>query len=94
MDLPIEDYFCHAYRMSEAEIRIRDSLMEWLPDDIVDAHAHCNLREHVVEINPRARTHAVNLPVLLRLKILSGSGLCSSRQEIALSTVLPRPFEG
>lgn len=60
MDLPIEDYFCHAYRMSEAEIRIRDSLMEWLPDDIVDAHAHCNLREHVVEINPRARTHMLS----------------------------------
>lgn len=60
MDLPIEDYFSHAYRMSEAEIRIRDSLMEWLPDDIVDAHAHCNLREHVVEINPRARMHMLS----------------------------------
>lgn len=60
MNLPIEDYFAHAYRMNEAEIHIRDSLMEWLPDDIVDAHAHCNLQEHVGEINPRARMHMLS----------------------------------
>lgn len=60
MDLPIENYFAHAYRMSEAEIKIRDSLMEWLPDDIIDAHAHCNLASHVVEINPKARQHMLS----------------------------------
>lgn len=60
MDLPIEDYFAHAYRLSAEEIRVRDELMGWIPDHIIDAHAHCNLPEHVVEINPRARTHMLS----------------------------------
>lgn len=60
MDLPIEDYFAHAYRLSAEEIRIRDELMDWIPDRIIDAHAHCNLPAHVVEINPRARIHMLS----------------------------------
>jgi predicted TIM-barrel fold metal-dependent hydrolase len=60
MDLPIKDYFAHAYRMSDSEIKIRDSLMDWLPDEIVDAHAHCNLAAHVVDINPKARQHMLS----------------------------------
>lgn len=60
MDLPIEDYFAHAYRMSAAEIAIRDELMDWLPDDIIDAHAHCNLASHVIDINPKARNHMLS----------------------------------
>lgn len=60
MDLPIEDYYAHAYRMSDSEINIRDSLMDWLPDEIVDVHAHCNLAEHVVDINPKARQHMLS----------------------------------
>lgn len=60
MDLPIQDYFAHAYRLSAEEIRVRDELMDWIPDRIIDAHAHCNLPEHVVEINPRARMHMLS----------------------------------
>jgi uncharacterized protein len=60
MDLPIEDYFAHAYRMSATEIAIRDELMDWLPDEIIDAHAHSNLASHVVNINPRARQHMLS----------------------------------
>ena len=43
MDLPIEDYFVMliAVKLKSASVTL---LMEWLPDDIVDAHAHCNLR--------------------------------------------------
>jgi len=60
VDLPIGDYFAHAYRLSPEEIRVRDELMDWIPDRIIDAHAHCNLPEHVVEINPRARMHMLS----------------------------------
>lgn len=60
MYLPIEDYYAHAYRLSAEEVRIRDELMDWVPDYIIDAHAHCNLPEHVVEINSRARIHMLS----------------------------------
>lgn len=60
MDLPIEDYYTHAYRMSEVEIKIRDLLMDWLPDQIIDAHAHCNLPLHVNSINERALGHMLS----------------------------------
>ena len=60
MELPIRDYFAHAYRLTTEEICIRDKLMDWIPDRIIDAHAHCNLPEHVAEINPRARMHMLS----------------------------------
>lgn len=60
MNLPIEDYFAHAYRLTTEEIRIRDEVMDWIPDYIIDAHAHCNLPEHVIDINPRARMHMLS----------------------------------
>lgn len=60
MNLPIEDYFTHAYRMSEAEVNICDSLMDWLPDDIIDAHAHSNLPSHVIELSSKTRQHMLS----------------------------------
>lgn len=60
MDLPIADYFVHAYRLTDTEIRIRDSLMEWLPNQIIDAHAHCNLAEHIDNINERTLEHMLS----------------------------------
>jgi hypothetical protein len=60
MDLPIQEYFAHAYNMSKAEIWIRDSISDWLPDDVIDAHAHCSLAAHVIDIDPRARQHMLS----------------------------------
>ncbi len=60
MDLPIEAYFAHAYRMSDAETALRDELMDWLPDEIIDAHAHCNLESHIVDVPPKARKHMLS----------------------------------
>lgn len=60
MDLPIEEYYAHALKMSERELEIRDEIIGWLPDEIIDAHAHCNLKEHVHGVDPRARGHMLS----------------------------------
>lgn len=60
MNLPIEDYYAHAYNLTGEEVGIRDSLMEWLPDQIIDAHAHCNLKSHVISISDHAFGHMLS----------------------------------
>ncbi len=60
MNSLVKDYFDHAYCMSDLEIQIRNSLMNWLPDQIIDAHAHSNLAEHVGDINPKALEHMLS----------------------------------
>ncbi len=60
MNLSTEDYYVHAYKFNGKEIQIRDTLMEWLPNQIIDAHAHCNLRSHVIEISDKAMGHMLS----------------------------------
>lgn len=60
MDLPIEDYYTHAYCMTEDENQLRDSLMEWLPKQIIDAHAHSNLEVHVKSMSDQTRGHMLS----------------------------------
>jgi predicted TIM-barrel fold metal-dependent hydrolase len=60
LNIPIEEYLAHALRFKPEEETLRDSFAEWLPDDIIDCHAHSNLKEHVVDIAEKARAHMLS----------------------------------
>lgn len=58
--VPVEKYLLHAIRFSPEELKLKDSFTEWLPDDIIDAHAHCNLAEHVHSIGEKSLVHMLS----------------------------------
>ena len=60
MDIPVEQYLGYALRFKPEEDRLCDEFAEWLPDRIIDCHAHCNLREHVAFVNDYARGHMMS----------------------------------
>lgn len=60
MDIPVKEYLAHALRFKPQEEKLKDSFTEWLPDDIVDCHAHSNLKGHVVDMAEKARAHMLS----------------------------------
>lgn len=46
----INAYWGHAIQLTQRERALRDMFESWLPDTIVDAHAHSNLSQHVGEL--------------------------------------------
>lgn len=57
LEIPTDKYLAHALDFSPEEQRFRDEFAEWLPDNLIDCHAHCNLPEHVLGMTDRARKH-------------------------------------
>lgn len=53
-------YLEYARLFTEAEKDIIREFTEWLPEMIIDCHAHCNLPEHVRSINDRAHNHMLS----------------------------------
>jgi hypothetical protein len=60
MKIPVKEYFAHALKFKAEEKKLRDSFGAWLPDDIIDCHAHNNKEEHVVDIVDKARAHMLS----------------------------------
>lgn len=58
--IPVEKYLLHAIRFKPKEEHLRDAFSAWLPDDIIDCHAHCNREKDVVNINDKAQRHMLS----------------------------------
>lgn len=57
MDLALWRY---SLSLTTRETELRDRLMNWLPPDIIDAHSHSNLPEHVGVLPERVQNHMMS----------------------------------
>jgi hypothetical protein len=55
-----EDYLKHARGLTLLEEGFIKDFGDWLPNSIIDCHAHCNLPEHVLGITSRAYNHMMS----------------------------------
>lgn len=53
-------YLAYAKSLTDDEREAIDELGQWLPAEIIDCHAHCNLPEQVRWIDERARNHMLS----------------------------------
>ncbi|MCC7543815.1 amidohydrolase family protein [bacterium] len=60
MDIPVEQYFDQALAFSDEEVKLALDLMAWLPDTIIDAHAHCNAEEHLENLPAAILQHMMS----------------------------------
>lgn len=58
--IPVDKYLEHALRFSRKEVCISRDLMKWLPAEIVDAHVHCGLPEHVKRLEDEIFRHVIS----------------------------------
>lgn len=55
-----EAYLAYTRALTENEHDLVREFQEWLPDTIIDCHAHCNLPEHIRSIDDRAYNHMLS----------------------------------
>jgi hypothetical protein len=55
-----EGYPAFARNINPEEKRLIAGHEKWLPDTIIDCHAHCNLEKHVLNIEERAFQHMLS----------------------------------
>jgi hypothetical protein len=55
-----EAYLAHALNFTEREQDLIAGFAQWLPPEIIDCHAHCNLPEHVRSVDKTAYDHVVS----------------------------------
>lgn len=55
-----EAYLAYARTFGEQEQGLVREFQSWLPEVIIDCHAHCNLPEHVRSIDERAYNHMLS----------------------------------
>lgn len=60
MDIPVENYLANALKFKPEEIELRDEFAEWLPEEMIDCHAHCNRKEDVIAVSEKARMHMLS----------------------------------
>lgn len=53
-------YLAYARSLNKQEQDLILEFQGWLPNTIIDCHAHCNLPEHVCSINDRAYNHMLS----------------------------------
>lgn len=53
-------YMASALAFSAAELEVRSSLADWLPDSIIDCHVHCNLDAHVLDVDDTTFHHMMS----------------------------------
>lgn len=54
------EHLRHALALKPEEEVLLKEIGSWLPDEIVDCHAHCNLDTHVKSVNDRAFGHMLS----------------------------------
>lgn len=59
-EIPQADYLKHALDISEAEQAKIDGFEQWLPPEIIDAHAHSNLDVHIDSIPEKTFNHMMS----------------------------------
>jgi amidohydrolase family protein len=60
MQIPVKKYLDYALQFNLEEEKFCTQFAEWLPDQIIDCHAHCNLAEHVNYVSERALGHMLS----------------------------------
>lgn len=60
MDIERDRYLDHALDFSVHEKSLVENFAQWLPRQIIDSHAHCNLESHVREVNTQAFHHMMS----------------------------------
>lgn len=55
-----ESYMAYSLAFKPEEIQLRDEFEAWLPDDIIDCHAHSNLPEHVEDMGDKTYRHMLS----------------------------------
>ncbi len=58
--IPVEAYLRDALTLKEGELAKIAEFSEWLPDDIIDCHAHSNLEEHVSYVSEKTFGHMLS----------------------------------
>lgn len=54
MNIPVDKYIEHALQFKPEEEKLRDEFEQWLPNQIIDCHAHCNRKEDVITVSEKA----------------------------------------
>ncbi len=68
MDIPVNKYLDYALTLKPEEERLRSVFSDWLPDRIVDCHAHCNTPEHLRWMGPKTYRHMLSTFPYYRLE--------------------------
>jgi hypothetical protein len=55
-----EAYLKHAKAFTAEEKKLLQFYRDWLPDNIIDCHTHCNLMSHVLSITKQAYNHMLS----------------------------------
>ena len=53
-------YLKYALSLTQTECSRREQFSEWLPQEIIDCHAHSNLEQHVISMSERTRAHMLS----------------------------------
>jgi hypothetical protein len=59
-NIPTREYLEYSLQLTNTELQIRDEMMSWLPDIIIDCHAHCNPASLVGELDNGVRSHMMS----------------------------------
>jgi hypothetical protein len=59
-DIPVDDYFRYSLELKSQEIEMLQQLMGFLPDTIIDAHAHANTAAQVLAIDDGIYHHMMS----------------------------------
>lgn len=94
MQIPVDDYLADALQLTPAEGRLRQEFAAWLPDDIIDCHAHCNLRAHVSYVSDRAFGHMLSTFTYFSLKDSATVNALLHPGTRVRSLRFPKTFEG
>jgi predicted TIM-barrel fold metal-dependent hydrolase len=59
-EIPVDSYLFHATSFKPEEKVLRNFYTEWLPENIIDGHAHCNEKVHYGGMEASAHTHMIS----------------------------------
>lgn len=59
-NIPVTEYLTHALAFTPKEERLVQVFKSWLPDIIVDCHAHCNEKKHVRVVDIKSFAHMLS----------------------------------
>ena len=60
LTIPVPEYLLHAYNLKPQEVALQKQVDEWLPEVVIDCHAHCNLEAHVNYVSDYAYKHMLS----------------------------------
>src|SRR5216683_5185396 len=60
VEIPREAYLEYARHFRASERQLAAEFASWLPETIIDCHAHCNLPEHVRSLDERTYRHMLS----------------------------------